>query len=280
MEIELSKPFAANSKVDEYDTRQIKKALNRLGYYFPYEKVGITGIPDNETFTALKSFQQDYDLEPTGTTKPGDKTVNALNTAIAKPQKGQYIWHTVHDSRVRKSHAALDGEVRDWNDSPMPGEEPGCRCWAEPVATTIPKNSCDEERKTYEEAKKRVKNLSKKFNDLLLRLDELKEEHNKLLENTRKSLGAQAVAYILTLPFDRIGHLTELLRRYFGNIISNKLLEAATNFMRQVLSVKQRIQYTKDQIALVLAQLEKAAEELEQTKKKLEECEDNATESH
>ncbi|HQX27620.1 MAG TPA: hypothetical protein PKX38_06750 [Alphaproteobacteria bacterium] len=46
MKIELSKPFTPNSKVDEYDTRQVKKSLNRLGYYQPYEKTGITGIPD------------------------------------------------------------------------------------------------------------------------------------------------------------------------------------------------------------------------------------------
>ena len=45
MEIKLSKPFAANSGVDEFDTRQIKKALNRLGYYKPYKETGITGIP-------------------------------------------------------------------------------------------------------------------------------------------------------------------------------------------------------------------------------------------
>ena len=44
MKIELSQPFASNGKVDEFDVKQMKKALNRLGYYQPYEKVGITGI--------------------------------------------------------------------------------------------------------------------------------------------------------------------------------------------------------------------------------------------
>ena len=41
MKIELSQPFAANGKVDEFDVKQMKKTLNRLGYYQPYEKVGI-----------------------------------------------------------------------------------------------------------------------------------------------------------------------------------------------------------------------------------------------
>jgi hypothetical protein len=59
MDIKLNKPFAANSAVDEFDVRQMKKAPNRLGYYQPYEKTGITGIPDADMFSALKSFQKD-----------------------------------------------------------------------------------------------------------------------------------------------------------------------------------------------------------------------------
>ena len=75
MKIKLSKPFAANSAVDEFDVRQIKKALNRLGYYQPYEKTGITGIPDAAVFEALKAFQKDQGLRPTGTARPGNETV-------------------------------------------------------------------------------------------------------------------------------------------------------------------------------------------------------------
>ncbi len=55
MIIELSEPFAANGKVDKFDVKQMKKALNRLGYYQPYEKVGITGIADMDVFEALKA---------------------------------------------------------------------------------------------------------------------------------------------------------------------------------------------------------------------------------
>ena len=38
MEIKLTKPFARTGGVDEFDTRQFKKALNRLGYYRPFIK--------------------------------------------------------------------------------------------------------------------------------------------------------------------------------------------------------------------------------------------------
>jgi SPP1 gp7 family putative phage head morphogenesis protein len=133
MNIKLNKPFAANSAVDEFDVRQMKKALNRLGYYQPYEKTGITDIPDAGVFSALKSFQKDQGLQATGTARPGDETVSKLSSEAGKKKSGKYIWRTVGDSKVRDSHAELDGTVRDLADSPDPGEEFNCRCWAEPV---------------------------------------------------------------------------------------------------------------------------------------------------
>jgi hypothetical protein len=142
MEVQLNKPFAANSAVDEFDTRQIKKALNRLGYYQPYEKTGITGIPDTDVFAALKAFQKDRGLTPTGTAKPDDETVKALNGESAKKRNGQYIWRTVGDRRVRPEHAALDGTLRDFSDSPDPGDDFNCRCWAE-VANTKKVSDCE-----------------------------------------------------------------------------------------------------------------------------------------
>lgn len=133
MNIKLNKPFAANSAVDEFDVKQVKKALNRLGYYQPYEKVGITGIPDTDVFSALKSFQKDHGLQPTGTAKPDDETVSALSKEASKTPKGYYVWRTVGDERVRASHSAHDWETRAWDEDPDPGEEFNCRCWAVPA---------------------------------------------------------------------------------------------------------------------------------------------------
>jgi peptidoglycan hydrolase-like protein with peptidoglycan-binding domain len=124
--------------VDEFDVKQMKKALNRLGYYQPYEKVGITGIADMDVFNALKAFQKDHGLSASGTAKPDDETVRAINKEASKTPEGQYIWRTVEDEKVRNSHAEFNRTVRDWNDEPDPGEEFNCRCWAEPV-------SCDKE---------------------------------------------------------------------------------------------------------------------------------------
>jgi hypothetical protein len=137
MKIELTQPFAANGKVDEFDVKQMKKALNRLGYYQPYEKVGITGIADMDVFNALKAFQKDYGLSATGTAKPNDETVRAINKQASKTPEGQYVWRTVEDEKVRNSHAEFNRTVRDWNDDPDPGEEFNCRCWASSVDEAI-----------------------------------------------------------------------------------------------------------------------------------------------
>jgi SPP1 gp7 family putative phage head morphogenesis protein len=53
----------------------------------------------------------------------------------------EFVWRTVHDERVRSSHAELDGETFSWDDLPendkgeeiFPGSEINCRCWSEPV---------------------------------------------------------------------------------------------------------------------------------------------------
>lgn len=86
---------------------------------------------------------------------------------------------------------------------------------------------------------------------MLLRLNELREEHNNLVQNAQKSLGLRIVVYILTLPFDRLGTLGNLLQRYFDNMISDELIEGAENFMSQIWAVKQKIRYTQDQTSVV-----------------------------
>jgi len=64
MRIKINEPFASNGNVDEEDVRVIKRALNWLGYYTPYEKVGLTTIPDTGVFKAIKEFQADRNLLP------------------------------------------------------------------------------------------------------------------------------------------------------------------------------------------------------------------------
>lgn len=131
MELEIEKELSPNSSVDEIDVLRVKRALNRLGYYSPHEDIGVTGVPDHRLFHALKRFQVNHGLPGTGMAKPGDQTIEALNMSIADAPNGKYVWRTANDDRVRPSHAALNGTVRAWSDSPDPGEDYNCRCWAE-----------------------------------------------------------------------------------------------------------------------------------------------------
>lgn len=188
----------------------------------------------------------------------------------------QYIWRTVKDSDVRPAHAAREGQIFSWTNPPEgghPGEDYNCRCWAEPVKGRASKINCDKENARVEELEKQVKELSKRFNDLLLQLNELREKHNQLLANARRALGAQIVSFLLTIPFERLGFLSELLRRYFGNIINEQLLEAADNFMQQIWPIRRKIEYIQGQRDIVFAQLQRAAQELEDAQDRLQKCE-------
>jgi peptidoglycan hydrolase-like protein with peptidoglycan-binding domain len=91
MEIKLSQPFAPNSAAAPFDVLQVKKGLNRLGYYTPLATTGITDIPDTAIFSALKKFQKDFGLAVTGIINPDDATIRLLNLEISKTPKGQYI---------------------------------------------------------------------------------------------------------------------------------------------------------------------------------------------
>jgi len=91
MNIKLNKPFAANSAVDEGDVRAIKRGLNWLGYYTPYQKTGISPYPDQAIFEALQKFQDDQGLSKTGAMKPDDETEKALSKAISRKLKEQKV---------------------------------------------------------------------------------------------------------------------------------------------------------------------------------------------
>lgn len=138
MTFKLNTALAMDSIVDEEDVRALKSALNRLGYYMPYEKTGITDMPDTHMFDALKRFQSDHGLKPDGIIRPDDQSFLAIAAALESDIQGRfYIWRTVRDDHVRSQHAAREGKVFSWNKAPEgghPGEDYNCRCWAEPAS--------------------------------------------------------------------------------------------------------------------------------------------------
>jgi hypothetical protein len=134
MQATLNRPVSRNSiNNDPSDIQILKKILNRLGYYKPLEKTGITPYADEAMFQALSQFQRDYGLPVTGSTKNGDQTLSILEREANKIQRGSYIWRTAGDDKVRKTHAAFDGTIRTWDNAPDPGEDMNCRCWAEKI---------------------------------------------------------------------------------------------------------------------------------------------------
>jgi Phage Mu protein F like protein len=51
-----------------------------------------------------------------------------------------YFWRTRGDNKVRAAHAANNGRIFSWDNPPVtghPGEDFGCRCWAEPYGPRL-----------------------------------------------------------------------------------------------------------------------------------------------
>jgi GH24 family phage-related lysozyme (muramidase) len=155
--IKLSQPISPNSAAASFDVLQVKKSLNRLGHYIPPADIGITDIPDAGLFTAIKAFQKLLGLPVTGIINPDDSTLAALNAELQKPQKGYYIWRTVNDSHVRADHAAKDGMIRAWEDSPDPGDDFNCRCWAEPAPNATEEAYTGWQKEAFDEIKENEK---------------------------------------------------------------------------------------------------------------------------
>lgn len=88
MTIEINNKFASNSAANEKDVRVIKRALNWLGYYMPYEKTGLCNFPDRAVFQALRHFQDDQAMHATGEINPNDETQQKLAREIERKLKG------------------------------------------------------------------------------------------------------------------------------------------------------------------------------------------------
>ena len=137
MAITLNGAVTSSGTADKWDIRQLKKALNRLGYYHPRDATGITGDIEQAMFDALKAYQRLRKLPVTGQVSPNDATIKSMNADIEEGQESYYIWRTVDDEKVRSTHSQFSGTVRAWEKTPDPGEDYNCRCWADTNSTLI-----------------------------------------------------------------------------------------------------------------------------------------------
>jgi len=78
--------------------------------------------------------------------------IGKVNGALEEHRQKQlgftrYRWRTSEDSRVRKDHKELDGQIFDWSKPPIVDKRTGrrahpkrdfqCRCWAEPIIEDV-----------------------------------------------------------------------------------------------------------------------------------------------
>ncbi len=132
--------LARNPETEDERTtvRQLKIALNRLGFYTPNPNIGMTDDIDVGLKDAVYAFQRKatiyFDDVALG---PGTTTERILNRDLAvMDDHAFYIWHTVGDHKVRGEHARRNGQTFSWANPPddeNPGEDYNCRCWAEPI---------------------------------------------------------------------------------------------------------------------------------------------------
>lgn len=107
------------------------------------------GFTNGKTTTRMvKEIQHTYGVSRKRAELIARDQTAKLNGQIQRAQQQdagitEYIWYTVGDGRVRKSHAALNGKKFSWNDPPVvddrtgrrchPGEDYQCRCIGRPV---------------------------------------------------------------------------------------------------------------------------------------------------
>ena len=104
-------------------------------------------------------------------------------------KKGQYIWRTQGDSKVRDAHAERDGKVFSWDDPPEgghPGEDYNCRCTAEEIEDKKDKEKCEKLKRDTENARLAIQpleqNLKQTQDDLTKAEENYVEKENRVLE--------------------------------------------------------------------------------------------------
>lgn len=78
----LKKTLGRSYNVDLDDVANVKRALNRLGYY-AVPRYGMTRYPDEPMFNGIESFQSRYRLLRDGVMKPGGETAMTLGAVLA-----------------------------------------------------------------------------------------------------------------------------------------------------------------------------------------------------
>lgn len=118
----------------------IDKLLNRLKNYY---------APNSDVKHLIEKLERNRTLGQTEINKLHE-WANRRNELWARNQTGNiyasqlqdlwlengieyYVWHTMQDNRVRMEHIEKDGKIFRVDEDILPGQEFGCRCWAESI---------------------------------------------------------------------------------------------------------------------------------------------------
>lgn len=134
--------MARGRKANPRDVRRVKFALGCWGYYTPDPIFGITGEMDEGCWKALGAFQRAHMIPFTDTAGPGSVTERVMNEelAVLEAEGAFFVWRTAGDDKVRQEHAERAGRVFTFASPPegeLPGEDYNCRCWAEPLTSSL-----------------------------------------------------------------------------------------------------------------------------------------------
>lgn len=83
--MKLSKTVGPSYDVKAADTLEIKRALNRLGFY-PVPSYGLTDMPDQAMFDGIKAVQRRLGLPPTGVMRPDGPEHRAIAASLNRQE--------------------------------------------------------------------------------------------------------------------------------------------------------------------------------------------------
>ncbi len=136
MQLKLKRRVSRDTNAEPNDVRALKKALNRLGYYTPPKKSGITKIADAAMLEALKKFQRDQKLKSDGIILPDGETAKAINKALSQQSSDKSVilqWHCAGDDNSCGACLERDKTLVMNDDEDTPDCLGNCRCWVTQV---------------------------------------------------------------------------------------------------------------------------------------------------
>lgn len=138
MQLTLTGRVSQDTATKPVDLKSLKRALNRLSYYFPEGMSGLSGESDAELIASIKDFQRDNGLPIDGVVTPSGKTFEKLNAALAEQEQDmttRYQWHCTMDDHSCSSCKVMNGDILTQPTETTPNCSGNCRCWVTPVET-------------------------------------------------------------------------------------------------------------------------------------------------